>query len=463
MATTNSTIIGDFLLAGTNDYQQRVPAPAQAGMAATAKALFDPMNRDIWNSFYDFLINRVGSMYVRNQTWDNGLEQYIKPLEYGTTVEETQVGWVKAHTFMDPDDSLLRSHYVKGGSAFHSINYENYYPVTVSEVALRRAVTSEYGLNQLIASIMTAPVNSDKYDVYRSMMQLFATYEANHPMYRVGYSAAPSTEEDFRNLLTDLIAWSQKLRFPSAAYNATGDAEGMEPIAVFAQPSDLTLFVTPEIYAGIGVKGLGMLFNVEEGRIPYKVTVVDEFPFTGVFAILTTEDFFQCYRTLYETTSFFNGRKMERNTYLHDQMVMSASPFAPVIAFGTGTATSLTTVTQSVTSVQITPSTTTAKPGDTVQLTVALQGSIAPAGTPGVEVAPDACTWTVTAETAASDGEPIPLNSRTYVDRNGVLHIQKSDLETGNVLTVQGVTTYVNPSGPGTASTYNGKCVVTIK
>lgn len=461
MATTNSTIIGDFLLAGTNDYQQRVPAPSQAGIAATARALFDPMNRDIYNSFYEFLVNRIGSMYVRNQTWDNGLEQYIKTLDYGTTVEETQVGWVKAHSFMDPDDSILRSHYVKGGSAFHSINYESYYPVTVSEVALRRAVTTEYGLNQLVASIMTAPVNSDKYDVYRTMMQLFATYEAEHPMYRVGYSKTPSTEEDYRNLLTDLIGWSQRLRFPSAAYNATADSPD-GPIAVFVNPADLTLFVTPDIYAGIGVKGLGMLFNIEEGRVPYRVTVVDEFPFTGVFAILTTDDFFQCYRTLYETSTFFNPRKMERNTYLHDQMIMSASPFVPVIAFGTGDATSLTSVTQTVSGVSVTPASTKAAPGSTVQLAVGLKGSITPAGTPGVEVAPDACTWTVTGETAADSGEPIQLNSRTYVDRSNVLHIQRSDLNAGNVLTVRGAVTYANPSGSGAPQSYSATCVVTI-
>lgn len=463
MATTNSTIIGDFLLSGTNDYQQRIPAPSQAGLANTAEALFDPMNRDVYNAFYEYLFNRIGSAYVRNQTWENGLEQYIKQLQFGTTVEEVQVGWVKAHTYMDTDDSILRSHYVKGGSAFHSLNYENYYPVTINEVAFRRAFTSEYGLNEIVAANMTAPVNSDKYDVYRSMLQLFGTYNANHPIYTVHYDAAPSSEEDYRNLLTDLIAWSQRLRFPSAAYNVTGDAEGTEPIAVFANPSDLTLFVTPEIYAGIGVKGLGMLFNIEEGRVPYKVTVVDEFPFTGVFAVLTTDDFFQCYRTLYETTTFFNPRKLERNVYLHDQMVMSASPFAPIIAFGTGAATSPALVTQSVTGVSVTPASTNAKPGDTVQLTVELQGSISPTGTAGVEVAPDACTWTVTAETAASSGEAIQLNTRTYVDRDNVLHIQRTDLEAGNVLNVQGVATYVNPSGTGEPSTYNGTCVVTIE
>lgn len=462
MATTNATIIGDFLLSGTNDYQQRIPDPSQASMTQVAEMLTSPMNRDIWNAFYEWLPNRIGSMYVRNQVWDNGLEQYIKPLPYGSTVEEAQVGWVKAHSFGDPDDSLLRSHFLQGGTAFHSQDYEVYYPVSITEVLLRRAVASEYGLNQLVASMYTAPINSDKYDMYRALMQLFALYNSEHPIYTVHYDAAPTSQEDYQNLLTDLVAWSQKLKFPSAAYNATGTG-ALAPIAVFANPDDLTLFVTPEIYAGIGVKGLGMLFNIEEGRIPYKVTVVDEFPFTGVFAILTTDDFFQCYRTLYESYAWFNPRKAERQVFYHDQAILSTSPFAPIIAFSTAAATSPTKVTQSVTAVSITPASTSASPGDEVQLTVSLTGTISPDGTEGVEVEPDACTWTVSASTAASDGEPIQLNTRTYVDRNNVLHIQKTDLEAGNVLTVRGVVTYVNPSSTGTRATFSGTSTITIK
>ena len=467
MAETNSTILGKFRLSGTNDFQQRIPDPSQAGLAATAKALLDPMNGDIWNAFYGWLINRVGAMYTRTQTWRNGLEQYVKQLEYGTTVEEVQPGWVRAHTYMDPDDSLLRSHYVEGGTAFHSINYTPYYPITVNEVALRRAVTTEYGLNELIASIMTAPDNSDQYDVYKTMLQLFRTYDDEHPIYTVHYDAAPSSAEDYQNLLTDMVAWGQTLQFPSATYNATGDGE-LTPIPVFANPEDLTLFVTPQVYAGIGVKGLAMLFNDEYAKVPFRVTVVDEFPMTGVLAILTTDDFFQCYRTLKTTTSFYNPRKLETNFYLHDQMVISASPFAPIVCFGTRAASSNETVTQAVTGVTIAgvanaaqnDSATQVSIGGVKQLTVSLTGTISPE-TPGVEVSPDAVTWSVAAMSAASKGEPIALNSRTYVDDENVLHVQRSDLEAGNVINVTGTTTYANPSG--TTTPYTKTLALTVK
>lgn len=459
MATTNSTILGKFRLSGTNDFQQRVPDPAQAGLEATARALLDPMNGDIWNNFYSWLINRVGAVYARSQEWDNGLEQYIKTLEYGTTVEEVQPAWVKAHTFMDPGDSLLRSHYNEGGAAFHSINYKVYYPITVNEVELRKAVTTEYGLNQLIASIMATPNNADKYDAYKTMMQLFRTYDDESAIYTVHYDADPSSADDFQGLLADMVAWGERLRFPSAAYNATG-SNGLTPIPVFANPSDLTLFVTPEIKGGIGVKGLAMLFNDDYAKVPFRITVVDEFPMTGVFAILTTDDFFQCYRTLRTTTSFYDPIKLQTNYYLHDQMIISASPFAPIIAFGTRAATSPATVTQAVTSVLITADQNddqndtqgNVSIGGVKQLNVSLKGTISPE-TPGIEVRPDAVTWSVSAETSSSDGEPIALNSRTFVDDFNVLHVQRTGLEAGNVIHVTGTTVYANPSGTTTPYT----------
>lgn len=62
----------------------------------------------------------------------------------------------------------------------------------------------------------------------------------------------------------------------------------------------------------------------------------------------------------------------------------------------------------------------------------------------GIEVAPMPVTWSVSGETAATDGEPLDLNSATRVDRLGVLHVQKTGLEAANVLHVTGTTSYVN-------------------
>lgn len=131
---------------------------------------------------------------------------------------------------------------------------------------------------------------------------------------------------------------------------------------------------------------------------------------------------------------------------------MSASPFVPAILFTTDAATDIATLTQAVTDVDITAASTQLKPGETTQMTVKLVGTVT-ANDLGVTVEPNAVTWSVSAETAAADGEPIALNTATRVDRLGVLHVQKSDLKTGDVLHVTGTTSYVNPSGATTLHT----------
>ena len=83
------------------------------------------------------------------------------------------------------------------------------------------------------------------------------------------------------------------------------------------------------------------------------------------------------------------------------------------------------------------------KAGDSAQLTVKLNGTITPE-TEGITVSPDAATF----EVSAKNGEtPVQLNSRTRVDNYGVLHLQKSGLAAGTVVTVVATAAYTNPSG----------------
>ena len=61
MAVDNNTILGKVWLAGTNDFQQRIPNPDQSNMQAFMDALFDPMNRNYYNqnNNYPFIHFRI--------------------------------------------------------------------------------------------------------------------------------------------------------------------------------------------------------------------------------------------------------------------------------------------------------------------------------------------------------------------------------------------------------------------
>ena len=239
------------------------------------------------------------------------------------------------------------------------------------------------------------------------------------------------------------------MQFPTSLYSPVSAEYG---IPTFAKPNELVLFVTADAAASIDVDTLASVFNLDKAEAKYRQIVLPELPIPNAFAMLTTDAFFVASDYVYTNESFYNPQTLATNYYLHHWEIVSASPFVPAILFTTDPATTVTTITQTVTGVTITPAAQTAKPGDTVAMAVKLTGTIT-ANDEGLVVAPDAVTWSVSGETAETDGKPLALNSATRVDRLGVLHIQKSNLNAGNVLHVTGTTSYVNPSGKTTPYT----------
>lgn len=452
----NNTIAYKAWLNGTNDFQQRIPNPTQAGISSMVEALFQPMNAAYYNQFIDILVNRIGFTYVRGQAYENPLAVFKgSKLTYGSTIQEIAPKWVKAHSYEDDSETLLKLHRPEAQAWYHSQNRRDQYPISVNVEELRTAFTEEYGLNQLVAQIMQAPINSDEYDEYRIMLQLIAEYEHRWGFYKHKLSKFPDDDTTGKELLKALQTYGGRLQFPSALYSGTD-------IPVFAKSDELVLFVTPEAQATLNVDTLAALFNVDLAKVSYRTVLVDEFPVPGAVALLTTEDFFVCSDTLYNTTSFWNARTLTTNYYLNHWGVYSVSPFVPAILFTTDTATTVPTITQKVTGMAIETESATVERGGSVQLAPKLVGTVTGADIP---VAPDAATWKVDCKrnTGTVDEpvwEPVQLNTRTYVDAYGVLHVQRSGVKSGDVLTVTGVSTYVNPSAA--SAEYAAEVEITI-
>lgn len=447
MATDNNTIISNVYLAATNDYQQRIPDPTQASIAQTMKALFDPMNKAYFNQFMDVLINRVAFTYVRGKEWENVLAPFKgAKVNYGSTIQEIAPKWIAAHSYDDEAETLLKLHRPGAEVWYHSQNRRDQYPITVNDQELRTAFTDEYGLNNLVAQIMTTPMSSDNYDEYRIMVQLIAEYEHHWGFFKHKLSAAPTDETTGKEFLTAIKTYAGKLQFPSTVYNS----QAITDIPVFVKPKELILLVTPETSAAVDVNTLASVFQLDKAE-PTNVAkvIIDEFPIPNVVALLTTRDFFVCSDTCYQNTSFWNPHRMDTTYYLQHWGIYSVSPFVPAILFTTDAGTTVPVVTQTVTGIAIEPQDATGDAGGEVPLTVKLTGSIAPTGT-AVTVAPDAATYEVSAsmttgETGSEKTEVVQLAATTYVDEYGVLHIGKS-VKSGTDILVTATATYINPS-----------------
>lgn len=471
MAVDNQTILEKVYLSATNDYQQRIPDPTQSSISATMKALFDPMNQKYFNQFMDILINRIAFTYVRGELWKNKLAAFKgQKVNYGSTIQEIAPAWIKAHSYEDDSETLLKLARPEAQVWYHSQNRRDRYKISVSPDELRTAFIDEYGLNNFIAKIMQVPMNSDEYDEYRIMVQLMAEYEQNWGFFKHQLSAVPTDEATGKEFLTEIQTYAGMLEFPSTLYNAAPITD----IPIFARPNELVLFVTPATNASVNVNTLAVLFNMDVADIKLRKIVIDEFPIPNAVALLTTEDFFVCHDTNYQNTSFWNPETLVTNYYLHHWGIYSVSPFVPAILFTTGTGTSVNKVTETLSAITLAIGeglSPTVAPGGEIQTSITLTGSLAQGGSSytgtAIKVAPKAATYEVScSRTIAGEGDnpgttvPVQLNARTYIDEYGVLHVQKSGLEDGDVITVVATSTYINPSGSTT--TLSDDATVTI-
>lgn len=458
MAVNNQTILGKAWLAGTNDYQQRIPDPTQSGVRATMNALFDPMNAQYYNQFQDYLVNRIAYTYVHGKIFNNPLAEFKKnKIEFGSSIQNVAFKWLKAHSYVDDDESLLKMARPDGTAWYISQNRRDRYDLTISRDELRTAAMDEYGLNNLVARMMELPANSDNYDEFQIMLNIFALYETDFGFHRHNISKPVTDEASGKEFLTAVMSDAGYMRFPSTLYNASK----FKDIPTFVGNEDLILITTPEVNANLNVQTYAGLFNMDVAKAQARIVEVPNIPIPNAIAVLTTRDIFDCHDTVLQTGTFYNPQTLSNNYYLHHWGIYALNPYAPAVLYTVGTPEDTPVITEKVTGLDVSADKTTAALGETVAISANLKGTVSP-DSPGVEVAPDAVTYAVTLTAPEGDTDSA-LNSRTYVDNYGRLHIQKSGLKSGSKIVVHAATTYTNPTDVQDVSSLAGTVSITVK
>lgn len=455
MAALNSDIMSASWLAGTNSFQQRIPDPTQYSLDKVANAIFDPMNADLYNEWSTGLVNRIGMTVANVQRFQNPLGIFKKPgMNYGRSIANVAVAWAKAHSYQDSLEDLLKYERPEFRTQFVSIDRFDKYKVSITRTEARQAVAAEgYGLNELVSLAMSSATNADEYDEMNIMMQLFGM--AAGKMYNHQLSAAPTDKATAQELLAAVKKYVNLLQFPTTVYNL----QDVKDVPCFARPEDMIILADPATMATLDVYAFADLFHEDVAKTRARMVLVPEFPMPNTQAILTTKDAFICCDTEYGIFPFFDPNTLTTHNFLHHQGVYGLNVFAPFVRFSTDAGTNRATVTQSVTSVTVTAENPTVALGGTDAIQVELNGTITNDVMDVYSVEPDAVAWTITA--ATSDGDAVELNSRTFIDRFNVLHVQKSGLSDGDVITVAGTAIYTNPS-TGVKSTYTDSANITI-
>lgn len=430
--------------ASTN-YRNYVPiATPDADSIRTIGAIImdDPQ---LQNEFLNALINRVGLVLITSRMYQNPWARFKRgKLDFGETVEEIFVNLVKAQTF-DPavaESEVFKREKPDVRSAFHVMNYQKFYKVSVSEDQLRQAFLSWEGITDLVSKVIEACITSANYDEFQTMKYMVGRKILEGRLYPVQIPAVSAANS--KSIVSAIKGFSNDIEFLSNQYNIAG-------VYNHTTKDRQYLIVNSKFDAIIDVEVLASAFNMSKAEFMGHKILVDSFgslddarlyelfkdddtytaitaeekaALDAVPAILVDADWFMIYDNLETMRDMPNGQGLYRQYWYHVWKTFSVSPFA--------NGAMMIPATPSITSVVVSPSEATLSEG-----TLALTATVTTAN-----FAPQSVVWSI--KEADKD--------KATVSQTGVVTLA-DDLD-DTTITVYATSTYDN--------TAVGSCEITV-
>lgn len=403
------------------------------------------------NAFVNALVNRIAFVTISSKMYTNPWAVFKKGrLEFGETVEEIFVNLAKPFQFSPStaEREVFKRHIPDVRAAFHTMNFQKYYPVTISDDQLRQAFLSWQGVTDLIARIVESVFAAAQTDEYLVLKYMLARAILNGDIAPVVVPAM--SKENASDIATVFNETSMNLEYQSNAFNIAG-------VTTHTPQSEQYLITTTKFRAVMNMNVLAAAFNMDKAELMGHVINVDSFvnmdwerldllftaengkkdpsckPWTeeekttlaGIPAVMTSIDFWQVWDNFEKMTENYNGRGLYWNYNYHVWKTFSISPFAQAAVY--------TVTAGTVTSVAVSPTAATLPPGADIELaaTVSRTGVVS-----------KSVEWSLTGNQSTG----------TYVTDDGKVHIAKD--EKADSVVVKAVS-IANPK-------MSGQCTVTV-
>lgn len=388
------------------------------------------------NAFLNALVNRIGMVLVTSRIWRNPWAVFKQGrLEYGETVEEIFVNIAKPHSY-DPakaETDVFKREIPDVRAAFHTMDYQKFYKVTISNDQLRQAFLSYAELSGLIAYIVDSLYTAMNLDEYLTMKYMLCRELLNGGVYTVVTEPITGTGADPEDAVEKFREYTNNLTFLKSTYNRAGVRN--------STPVEQQVIIVPNAAeATIGVKVLANAFNLSEVEYLGRRIAIDSFdfdaddterlaeifendstytPLTGpeitalqaVVAFKSGPRWFMVFDNFDKFTENYNGQGLYWQYFYHVWRTFSVSPFENAVAF--------TSQTSEITEVTVSPVSSNVAVGTSIQLTAEVDGT---------GLYPKTVTWTM--------GGSADLKSGTTIDgTTGVLHVA-ADETVGTIITV---------------------------
>lgn len=309
------------------------------------------------NEFIAALLNQIALVDIRSKNFYNKYQDLKKgKLEYGELVEEVFVNIAKAREFSaeKAEARELKRTLPDVRTAFHAKNWSVQYPVTIQDVELQKAFSSENGVQDMIARIVDSVYNANEYDEYLLFKYLLIKAIAHGKMYPVALagSAMSDAAVAFRGT-------SNQLTFMDTRFNESG-------VHTFTDKGDQYIFMDAAFNAAYDVNVLASAFNMDKADFQGRLKLIDSFTtfdndrfdqiragsdqieevtaaelalMANVKAVLVDREWFQVWDNVTRFTEKYVASGMYWNYFLNVQKTVSSSPFSNAVVFVASSAT----------------------------------------------------------------------------------------------------------------------------
>lgn len=354
-----------------------------------------------YNLFLAELVNRIGLEVFSSRAYTNPWGWAFRGvLDYGETVEEIFVNIARGYQY-DPEraeTTFARRHIPDVMTAFHIINHEYTYAVTIQRSDLERAFLSANGVNNLIDQIIQSLTSAANYDEFMIMkdqivraIQEGRTHMVNIEDFTVAENAKP--------ISTAIKTISNQIAFMRNDGNEAG-------VLTFTPKDRQILIVSAAFDAIMDVEVLASAFNMDKAQFMGRRVLVDDFrgedgnAIPGIAAVLMDEDWLMNFTKEQYMDEWRNPEGKYYTSFLQVVKLFSNSPFHNIYVFGS--------YDPQITAITIDPATQSIARGSRTQLV---------ANVTATDYAMKAVTWEITGH----------KSSGTLITNNGLLQISKHE------------------------------------
>lgn len=441
LSTTTSAELLSYIINVTPELRGEIDLPVQGASIKPIGQVI--INNERYKNAFINTVNLIGLTVIKRNGWDNPWDFTVRgTLRFGQQVRELINDLCNVYDYntnFSDVDRFLDNVVPNVFNYIHEINFQKFYQTTTSDSQLAMAFDSETSLYDYIDDAIAMLYESLKYDTYIVDKYQLCRRILDGTVTAVQIANYASLTP--RQKVSAMKSVSNKMTFRSPNYNPAG-------IRRATSFDEQIMIVNTEFEADFSTDVMATSFFRDEADMKARMVLIDGFSnhdtarltellgsayvsfsdselsqLANIPAVLISREWFMDYYYALDAgaetkaTEFYNPTNLTNNHFLHAWRVFSTSPFENAVVFGT--------VTPSITSVTVSPSTATVSAGQSLKLSA----TVVTAG-----FANKAVFWAVdsTSETAG-----------VTIDQDGTLHIP-SDMTASSTVTVTATSIFDN-------------------